>query len=88
MCNEVDLGMTLHVGCVCQYVQVIGSSLYRTLHISIATELIIEVSAGGGMFSSEPTLTALTWANRSKHALKIKEIVFVTHKLMLDREVG
>ncbi len=85
MCNEVDLGLTLHVGCVCQYVQVIGSSLYLTLHVSIATELIIEVSAGGGMFSSEP---ALTWANRSKHVLKMKAIVFVTHKLMLDREVG
>lgn len=69
MCNEVGFGLTLHVGCVCQYVQVIGSSLYRTLHFSIATELINEVSAGGGMFSSEPALTS---ANRSKHALKIK----------------
>lgn len=37
------------------------------------------------MFSSEPALTS---ANRSKHALKIKGIVFVTHKRNLDNKAG
>lgn len=63
--------------CVCQYVQEIGSSLCRTLQFSIAAELINEVSAGGGMFSSEPALAS---AYRPKLVLKIKGIVFVTHK--------
>jgi len=52
MGNEVCFGLTLHVEgvCVCQYVQVIGSSLCRTLQFSIAAEWINEVSAGGGIF--------------------------------------
>lgn len=37
------------------------------------------------MFSSEPALTS---ANRSKHALKIKGIVFVTHKQNLNKKAG
>lgn len=65
-----------------QYVQVIGSSLCRTLQFSIAAELINEVS---GMFSSEPALAS---ADRPILALKIKGIVFVTHKRKLDKEAG
>lgn len=71
--------------CVCQYVQVIGSSLCMTLQFSVAAELINEVSAGGGMFSSE---FALASADRPILALQIKGIVFVTHKRTLDKEAG